>query len=520
LEDKINSHFLPDSIFEKESEEKCEAFAKKWVEIVAKYYQQHSNYVCDLDTTYRSYFFRYNTRFVPLPTREWYSRHNIIMMGGPASGKTALFLIAENMFKENVKTAARLNVDDYKVILTLEENPLSAGYTHVESTLVAKKIETYWIKQLNNPAVLEAPNLIFDVVRPRDERILLAAGEHTHHKNLFGEPARAVLSIYLAYCPIVIAIERAHERATNVESKDRGRFVPIEEIIEGHRKISVGLPDIIDKHRPSIRAYDHSGPHSSPKQPDETFFHTLSGSSEIYITQGTPWFSFLSNSTLDKAMPFKAIKEKVIDIKEYPSYLKPYIEKNITLNFMKGSSSCAVIKASSERGHPQKLHPTIEILDYGAFQSMTEKADDFIKNFLTEPWMGKPSATFNCNVSQHKLTIHYPPNSGVAMHAFVCHDHEPFIIRTTIAIKEATKNLPIIKTLHGLQSPTTNSASETIPNAEVQTEHNVPIPQESGLQQPSETHNEVLSSPDPRPASTVALHVQSNDTSRSAFNEK
>ncbi len=160
------------------------------------------------------------------------ARRVYFIVGGPASGKSSLL----RDMKLDTKDWCVINPDNYKrFLLTGDENhQLRASMTHEESSYIATKtVDRLSEMIVDEKGVANVPDIILDVVKSSDDLLRKMA---THGP---------IVTLYVASCPVEMAVQRAFERARDEKSVDYGRYVPTEIILEGHKEESVLLPRVL-----------------------------------------------------------------------------------------------------------------------------------------------------------------------------------------------------------------------------------------------------------------------------------
>ena len=174
------------------------------------------------------------------------SEHITAMVtGGPATGKTGIFDELQMQKPELVENSVRINPDDYKAILAnpAEHGRAFADMAHRESSLLSKEILARLDEKLQAGS---APHVVMDVVSPNEARMKIA-GQSEH------------LIVYSGTLPPEQALDRSYGRFL-----ETGRQTPTEVVLDGARKASASMPDVMDHSGLEMLVYSTDVPKGEP----------------------------------------------------------------------------------------------------------------------------------------------------------------------------------------------------------------------------------------------------------------
>jgi len=165
----------------------------------------------------------------------------VMIMGGPAVGKTNLLRDFRDRYLDLHDSAVRINPDDYKAIFADPDDfgREYADMAHRESSLLAKQAAARIAEKLDAG---QAPNVVMDVVAATPERMLLAQKSGS-------------LAVIGGAVPLDVALERAHQRYA-----ETGRLVPSSVVLDGARKASLYTPDVFAHPNASFSLYNTDVP--------------------------------------------------------------------------------------------------------------------------------------------------------------------------------------------------------------------------------------------------------------------
>lgn len=181
-----------------------------------------------------------------LPSVDADQRVTLMMAtGGPGTGKSKLVTMLEDGHPEIYRDAAKVNTDDYKLLLVDKDQygPAYAGAAHAESALVCDKI----LERLSEKiAAGEAPHVILDVVTLTDQRMAFA------HQS-------GQLIVATGTVPPEEAVRRSYERGLATE-----RVVPTEAVLAGAKVVAETTPRLFDHPQAEMTLYDTDVPQGTP----------------------------------------------------------------------------------------------------------------------------------------------------------------------------------------------------------------------------------------------------------------
>jgi hypothetical protein len=170
--------------------------------------------------------------------------------GGPASGKSSSIkaIRAQAEFNDD---CCVVNPDEYKHFLVSEVKQKSivekyASLAHEESSYITDQLMNRLEAMIKQD---KGPNILLDVVTSSSNKM-----------EIIGYGG-AALRLFVVTCPVEGengAVVRAYQRAKEGLIEDRGRYVPTEVILEGHKKECTILPDIIEYFNVSFYLIDNS----------------------------------------------------------------------------------------------------------------------------------------------------------------------------------------------------------------------------------------------------------------------
>lgn len=258
-----------------------------------------------------------------------------VTAGGPAAGKSSLATLIDAERKKYGETSpiCRVNPDDYRELL-LERtddayNFIHGSLTHGETRKITEiVIDRLWQMVTDRNGVGYAPDMWLDMVSSTDKRRL----ELAKYKG-------AQVRLYVASCPPEVAVERAYRRARVPNGTDEGRYVPTAIVLQGHRSVSQGLPEVMSEISCVLRLFD--------TEPDHTVYNDLERGSPLLTASATgfdknleiheppSFIAFVKKAALDhhatrpEALYSSNERNRSIIIKQ----LMSYINGGIILNF-------------------------------------------------------------------------------------------------------------------------------------------------------------------------------------------
>lgn len=195
--------------------------------------------------------------------------------GGPASGKGGI----TRMFPHLKEGAAYINADEIKAVLpemgqrVRAADPSAAGFTHEESSYLAKQIQAEGFARKVNVTLDGTGDSSEKAVRKK-----IAAARKAGYK----------VDAYYVSVPIEVATERAIKRAETGVGADRGRYVAPSVIRDAHVEVSKILPKVADDFD-SLVVFDTNVPWGTPphlmarKDPGERFKIMMEGNWQEFL---------------------------------------------------------------------------------------------------------------------------------------------------------------------------------------------------------------------------------------------
>jgi hypothetical protein len=334
--------------------------------------------------------------FEELPTKANFERSTWLLVGGPAAGKSYLARNLEWDARKSFADISKINPDYYKDLLLPPENLAEdirashAAMTHEESSIVANKIKQCLREMIgmepeqtsnghsmpgkhHEPPLSiisfaslfgtlprQVPDIMFDVVNPSKTNLAIAS---------YG-------TIYLrvATCSPRIAMMRAHERA--MHGSERGRFVPPPVLLDGHKKVSLNLPDAIANNTVFLEIYNTAVVSGASA---ELIADIRTLDKRLAIYSFTDWLAFMKRADINaSARTEHEIEERPASIQRYVEHFGKYTQLGITFLFC-AKSGVGGVYATLKR-------TTFAITDLASFLTQVgsaETAAGFVAAFAT-----------------------------------------------------------------------------------------------------------------------------------------
>lgn len=199
--------------------------------------------------------------------------------GGPASGKGSISRIHPQL-KDN---AAYINADEIKAVIpemgarVRRADPAAAGFTHEESSYLAKRIQAEGFRRKVNVTLDGTGD-----GSPKGVRKKIAAAKDAGYK----------IDAFYVTVPTEVAQERAKKRAEEGVGADRGRVVAPTVIANTHRSVSDIFPQVANEFDSAV-LYDTNVPWGTPPN---VIARKESGPFDLEIVAPGKWQEFLDKA--------------------------------------------------------------------------------------------------------------------------------------------------------------------------------------------------------------------------------
>lgn len=277
-------------------------------------YPKIETYVSDF---YKNYFKKYPQKKISINPKK--QPQTIMLAGGPASGKSTYTRVLKAKLQHNGiswKDIVKINTDDYKELLYLEQNIFSSQLVQPE----AQMLSHYRLKELvgNLQKAKKIQYLFWDQVLIDPRRIE------------WGLLNNGAVNIYIISSDTVKALTRSLKRG-----HDSGRFEPTEMILDFHKQVASELPGVITKFAGKklyLTLLDNNGQKYNTKK----VFEVYNPNKYAIIFDRHKFQDFITKMRInnkaksEEELLFKiANTEQVVDIE---SYLKPLVYSGYTID--------------------------------------------------------------------------------------------------------------------------------------------------------------------------------------------
>jgi len=250
-----------------------------------------------------------------------------VTAGGPAAGKSSLKdkIGRERIDAGETKPLCYVNPDEFRDFLLEKtgdpaKDSLHSSRTHGEASRITDIILERLDKMVKEDGL--APHIWLDMVSPDEKRTELA-----RHGS-------AQVRLYVATCPPEEAVKRAFERGKNSPT-DKGRFVPTQVVLDGHKKASRGLAKALGAARGTLRLIDTHPTVPDPKEDYVLIAERDETMRTVTIHRATSFMAFINKAAINTG----AEKQEELYVPEternriIADTLMSYPANNMALNF-------------------------------------------------------------------------------------------------------------------------------------------------------------------------------------------